>query len=352
MPSFPSEKDTPMTRAKIDQLLDWIESAKHLLITAHKGPDGDSIGSSLALFHYLKQKKEEVFVCHPDKAPSFLSGTPGSSSILTVEEHPKAVEDHFAKADLIFCLDYNTPARIGKMAPLMDRSSAKKAMIDHHRDPDPTFCDLLFSDIAASSTSQLIYELIAAFADLDAITLDIGSALYTGIVTDTGSFQFSSTRPKTHRIVADLIERGVDHGKIHERVFGNYSLHRIQLNSYALLEKLVLLLDAKTAYLSLTAAELTQFQAVKGDTEGLVNQALAIQGVQLAVFLKEEEGIIKISFRSQGAIPVNELARHHFDGGGHLNASGGRFLGSMERAIQKLVAALPEFVAKHSDLFA
>lgn len=340
-----------ITTDKIGRLKDLITSAKHIVITAHKSPDGDSVGSSLGLYHYIKKINSSVFVCHPDPAPHFLHWMPGFDQIETLEQHPQQIAHHFKNADLIFCLDYNSAGRIGKMESFMTEATATKVMIDHHRDPDENYCDLLFSDITACSTSQLVYEIIEASGNVDLVDENVGTPLYSGIVTDTGSFRFSSTQPKTHLIAADLLKRGVIHWQVHENIFDNNSLDRIKLTSYAMLEKLEVLKEYSTAYIALSQEDLSRFSANKGDTEGLVNQALAIEGTKVAVFFKEVDGIIKISLRSKGSIPVNDIAKNHFHGGGHLNAAGGKHTGSLDAAIQKFVTILPTFVEENKDHF-
>ncbi|MBD3638587.1 MAG: bifunctional oligoribonuclease/PAP phosphatase NrnA [Crocinitomicaceae bacterium] len=340
-----------ITKEKIDQLQSWVEEANHIVITAHKSPDGDSVGSSLGLFHYLKKKSDKVFICHPDEAPDFLHWLPGYDHILNLDQHQKDVEENLSKADLIFCLDYNSPGRIGKMEKILTASDAKKILIDHHRDPDMEFCELMFSDITACSTSQLICEIIDASGDDHLIDETLGTPLYAGIITDTGSFRFSSTLPKTHHIAANLMEHGVRHYKVHENIYDTNSLDKIRLSSYALLEKLEVLEQYETAFISLSQEELKRFSAQKGDTEGLVNQVLAIEGVKMAVFMKEVEGIVKMSFRSKDNIPVNELASNHFSGGGHLNASGGKYVGGIDDAVKKFVTILPTFVEEHKAQF-
>lgn len=340
-----------MNQDQLETLLELVNSAEKIVITAHKSPDGDSVGSSLGLYHFLKQFEAEVKICHPDESPHFLHWMPAVEQIKSLDKNKEEVKTALQEADLIFCLDYNSSSRIGKMEQPLLQSSAKRVMIDHHRDPDTEFCDLMFSDITSCSTAQLIYEIIVATGYEKRLNKDVAVSLYTGLVTDTGSFRFSSTLPKTMRIAAALMETGIEHWRVHEQIFNANSLDRIQLNSYAMLEKLQILADGKAAYVSLTDAELKRFNAQKGDTEGLVNQALSIAGVQMAVFLKESDGIIKCSFRSQGDIPVNELASNHFSGGGHLNAAGGKFLGKMEDAIEKLVTLIPKFVEEHKQLF-
>ena len=336
---------------KIKQLNEKIQAAESIVITAHKSPDGDSIGSSLALYHYLVQEHPNVSVCHPDKAPDFLHWMQGFDQIKTYEESKEEVETLMKEASLIFCLDYNSPGRIGPMDPLLAQSTAFKVMIDHHRDPAEGFVDLMFSDAAICSTAQLIFELIDARYDLPKLNTSISEAIYTGIITDTGSFRFSSVTPRTHEIAAYLIEQGLHHARVHENIFDSNTENRIKLTSYAMLEKLEVIRQFQTGYISLTKSEQDRFDAQKGDTEGLVNQVLGLAGVRLAVFFKESDGIIKISFRSTGSIPVNDLARNHFGGGGHLNASGGKHVGKMSDAISKFVTILPNFVEENKANF-
>lgn len=339
------------SETKIATFNELVSHSKSIVITSHKSPDGDSIGSSLALYHYLIQESANVKICHPDPAPHFLHWMKGQEEILTLEENEADVKSLMEQADLIFCLDYNAPGRIGKLDEHLSNSSATRIMIDHHRDPDMNFVQLMFSDTSASSTAQLIFELIESRRDLPKINHEVAEAIYTGIITDTGSFRFSSVLPKTHEIAAFLLQTGIDHAALHENIFDTNTEDRIKLTSYALLEKLVVLKDYQAAYISLTKEEQERFSAVKGDTEGLVNQALSVQGVKMALFFKESDGIIKISLRSTGKIPVNDMARNNFQGGGHLNASGGKFVGKIEDAIAKFVTILPKFVEENKACF-
>jgi len=339
------------SQEKITQLDQFLANAKSIVITAHKSPDGDSVGCSLALYHYLKKLNKNVVVCHPDIAPSFLFWLDGSKDILTLENHTAEVKSFIANADLIFCLDYNHPNRTGRMEDLLVAAKGKKVIIDHHRDPDIAFADLLFSDTSICSTCQMIYQLIEARNDLRTIDTQIGTPIYCGIVTDTGSFRFSSTSSQTHEIVADLLKRGVKNAVIHESLFDSNSLNKLKMVSYALLEKLVILEKYKIAYVWLTAEEEKRFDIVKGDTEGLVNQILAIDGIKMSGFFKESDQIIKISFRSKGQIPVNLFCKEHFEGGGHLNAASGKYVGNIQDAIKKFVTNLPKFVEVNKALF-
>lgn len=322
----------------------WLKPGVKIIITSHKSPDGDSIGSSLALFHYLKTLNINSTICHPDKMPDFLNWLPESENILTLEENKDLVIKNMAEADIIFSLDYNHPSRIGEMQNLLIDSSAKKIMIDHHQDPIEDLFDLSFSYPTISSTCELIYEFIVANSNENNINEHIGTPMYCGIMTDTGSFRFPSTTARTHDIISRIIKSGVKNHSIHEAVFDSESINKLQLNGYALSNKLQILDDLKIGIISLTKEELLKYNAIKGDTEGLVNRVLAIKGIKMAVFLKEDAGIIKMSFRSKGDVYVNILAKENFNGGGHVYAAGGMYKGQMDDAIEKLVTLLPNYV--------
>ena len=316
------------------QIAEAIKAAHKIVITAHKSPDGDSIGSSVAMLEFCRSLGKQALICHPDPAPDFLLWLPEARNVLNMEQHGAEITTAFAQADLIFCLDYNEPGRVGdKMQPLLEQAKAQKIMIDHHLHP-AEFTDLVLSEPPVCSTCQLIYEVIEGSGNIDLLNAATGTAIYLGIMTDTGSFRFPSVQARTHRIIAQLIDAGVKHYEVHENVYDTNTLDRLRLRGYACSEKLEILEANKIAVISLTKAELDRFNYQKGDTEGLVNVALSIQGMRAAVLFSEGDGIIKISFRSKGKEnPVNELASDHFSGGGHANASGGRFDGKMEDAI-------------------
>lgn len=333
-----------LNSADIKTTFDWLKESKHIVITSHKSPDGDSIGSSLGLYWFLKSIGISSTICHPDKMPHFLSWLEGADHILSFDNNENEVTQKLNEADLIFSLDYNHPSRIGLLEPLFKESKAKKVMIDHHQSPDTSSFDILFSDTESCSTSQLIYEFFEGLGKTDVVNETSGTPLYCGIMTDTGSFRFPSTTAKTHRIIASLIEKGVKNSQVHEKVFDSNSVNRLQLNGYALSSKLNLIMDGEVGYIALSQDELNRFDYQKGDTEGLVNQILSIKGVKLAVFFKEDENMIKISFRSKGNTYVNELAREYFNGGGHVYAAGGRFIGHLDQAIDKFVTTAPKYV--------
>lgn len=322
-------------RDLVTRLQQWITEAKHIVIVSHRSPDGDSIGSSLGLAHYLELKGYASDVCHPDPAPEFLNWLDGAKEIINIEIHKEQVIEKLANADLIFCLDFNDVSRVGDdMMPFLRDAKAKKVMIDHHQNPSE-FADIVFSDVSCCSTSQLIVELIDASGDSKIINEKIGTPLYCGIMTDTGSFRFASTTAQTHRVIAHLIESGVKNNLIHERVYDTNTLNRLRLQGFALAEKLQIWEDLDTAVISLTQEEAKRFPHQKGDTEGFVNIALSINGMKRAAFFMEKDGIIKISFRSKGIEnAVNEIASKYFHGGGHINAAGGKSDQTIEEAIQ------------------
>lgn len=332
------------SKQDINQAMEWLNTSKNIVITSHKSPDGDSIGSSLSLYHFLKQMGVSSTICHPDKMASFLTWLNGTNTILTLDENEVEVKNKFEQADLIFCLDYNHPSRIGKMEELLVSSSAKKIMIDHHQDPNTEFVDILFSDPNNSSTSQMIYEFIEQLDKTDLINENVGTPMYCGIMTDTGSFRFPSTTAKTHQIIGDLIEKGVQNSKVHENTFDTNSISKLKLNGYAIAKKLVILPNQSVGYISLSQAELNEYNYTKGDTEGLVNVILGITGIKMAAFFKEDSGYVKISFRAKGDTYVNVLANENFSGGGHVYAAGGKFDGKLEDAVDKFVTVVNDYV--------
>ncbi|MCE3297221.1 MAG: phosphoesterase RecJ domain protein [Crocinitomicaceae bacterium] len=329
-----------------NQIIQQAKDSKSIIITAHKSPDGDSIGSSLALYHFLNKLGLNVSICHPDPAPKYLQWLEGADQILNVEEHAEQIREKFAAADLIFSLDYNHPSRLGEhMEELLNASGAFKIMIDHHLDP-ADFAQLRISDTSICSTCQLIYQVITASGNGEMIDQRIGTAIYLGIMTDTGSFRFNSVKAQTHRVIADLLDKGVKHDLIHEQIFDVNTPEKLKLRGFATSEKLVILEDLKTAYISLSQEELDRFHHEKGDTEGLVNVALSILGVKIAAFFSERDGEVKISFRSKGSDhPVNKLSNTYFSGGGHANAAGGKFTGTLDDAIAKFIEILPQYVS-------
>ncbi len=320
-----------------------INESKSVVITTHKSPDGDAIGSSLALYHFLKKTNKEVTVIVPDSFPDFLKWMTGSSSIIYYDSQSELADRIIAKADLIFSLDYNGLSRIGDLSVLVKKSNAVKIVIDHHQDPQE-FASHYLVDVECCSTSQLIYELIENLDELKKIDKTIGECIYCGIMTDTGSFRFPSTTSKTHHIIANLVSLGVEGSKINERVYDTYSEHRLRLLGYALTEKMKVFHEYQTAYISLSQKELKKFNFKKGDTEGLVNYPLSINGIKFAILITEKENEISLSFRSKADFYVNKIANKHFNGGGHIYAAGGRLETTMEEAVQKVEMVMKQYM--------
>ncbi|WP_343632193.1 bifunctional oligoribonuclease/PAP phosphatase NrnA [Fluviicola sp.] len=328
------------------KIKEFVDQAQSIVITSHKSPDGDSIGSSLAVYHILKKWGKQVQIVHPDPAPEFLHWVTGREQIVDFETKAEQAVSILQTADLIFCLDYNEPSRVGdQMQEYLMASKATKVMIDHHLHP-ADFCQAVISETSACSTCELVYKWMEEIDHLDDLNETSGTCIYLGIMTDTGSFRFPSVSAATHEIVADLIRKGVKHYLIHENVYDTNTVDRIKLRGYALSEKLVCLNDIHVAYASLSEEELRKYNYQKGDTEGLVNQILGIQGIKMAVLFVEKDGKVKISFRAKGDYFVNELAKTHFDGGGHAYASGGASTESLEKTIEKFVTFVKDFIPK------
>lgn len=309
---------------------------KNVVITTHRGPDGDAMGSSLALFHLLKKLDHNVQIITPNDYAYFLHWLPGNKDVIIYEEFEEKAKKITNSADLIFLMDLNNIDRIAEYKNCVSNSSATKILIDHHQDPDYKIADIVFSDTKSSSTAELLYNIIQNLNLKHFIDKSTAECLYTGILTDTGSFKYSSTTSNTHNIISDLIERGVEHSKIHDLIYDNTSIDRMRLLGYCLNEKLIIYAENNSAIISLTHEELKRFNFKKGDTEGIINYALAIKGIIFAVFIVEKDGITKLSLRSKGNFKVNEIAKKYFNGGGHINASGGVSQVSVKETVNKV----------------
>ncbi|MBO2545813.1 DHH family phosphoesterase [Salegentibacter agarivorans] len=320
-----------------------LSQAKNIVIVPHKGPDGDAMGSTLGLMHFLRDKGHKVNVISPNDYPRFLKWLPGNDEVIIYEKDKVNAENLINEADLVFALDFNHLDRSGDMQEILTASQAVFIMIDHHREPSD-FANYTYSDAEMSSTCEMVYHFIDKLRAVHKITPEIATCLYVGIMTDTGSFRFSATSAETHRVIADLIDKGAVNHEIHNNIFDTYNEDRLQLLGTAL-QNLRVKPQYKTAYITLTQEELDKHNFQKGDTEGFVNYGLAIEKVVFAIIFIEnkQEGIIKISFRSKGDFNVNEFARAHFEGGGHNNAAGGKSELSMEDTITKLNTILPSY---------
>ena len=329
-----------MKKKDIQQLKIELSTKKKIVIVTHKNPDGDAIGSSLALFIYLKKQGHNVQVIVPNEYPDFLKWMPQNESILIYEKHKTKANQIILKAELLFTLDFNAYARAGDMQEILEKATAPFVLIDHHQQPD-NYAKYTYSDTAICSTAQMVYHFIEFMDGLDVLDKEIATTIYTGIMTDTGSFRFRSTSSTTHRVVADLIDHGADNAFIHESVFDNNSAEKIKLLGVAL-RNLKIIPEYRTAYITLSQHELDANHFKKGDYEGFVNYALSVENVILAAIFVEskEDGLIKISFRSKGRFSVNRFARNHFEGGGHDNASGGKSNRSLEDTISYFISKL------------
>ncbi|MBL6448400.1 DHH family phosphoesterase [Fulvivirga sp. 29W222] len=327
------------------QIAAEICNASHIVITSHKSADGDSVGCSLGLLHFIEKLGKKVLICHPDPAPDFLYWL-DTSPILLMNEEPEQVEAAFQQADLIFCLDYNAVGRVGDMQALLESATCKKVMIDHHLDPE-AFPDIIVSETTASSTSELIVDLIEG-SGYDALLDDkIGTPLYLGILTDTGTFRFPSMKPRTHEVLAKLLAAGVQHHLVHEYLNDNNTVSRLRLQGYAMSEKLEIMEEYQVAIIPLSKEELAKYNYKKGDTDSLANHALSIRGMRVAIVFTERDGIMKISFRSKGEEnAVNVLAAEHFSGGGHANAAGGMSELSVNDTLDKIRKLIPEYFSE------
>lgn len=300
-----------------------IQKAENIVITSHKSPDGDSLGSSLGLLNFIKNFNANVTVCHPDQAPDFFNWLEDIHEIKLYQNNKHDVEQLVKNADLIFCLDYNSFDRLGNdFGAIVQNSVAEKILIDHHQAPAITGV-VSISDTSIASTSELIFELIFQSGNLHLLDVKIAQCLYLGIMTDTGSFRFPSVSFRTHEILSELLKTGLNHSFIHEQIYDSNSIDRLKLKSYAVVEKLDMLPGYPIGIITINKTELDRFNYKKGDTEGLVNTILSIEKIMIAaIFIEHEEGI-KISFRSKGDYFVNELAHKYFQGGGHKYAAGG-----------------------------
>lgn len=330
------------------ELKELLATQQKVVIIPHRKPDADALGSCLALWSFLKKRGHDCIVIAPTDYPKFLFWMPGHEEVLIYENQNelKAVE-HIHQANLIFCLDFSELSRADKMKPALqiarERREAKFVLIDHHRGKED-FADFELWDIDAAATAELIFDFIEMLDGKDLIDMQIASCIYAGLVTDTGSFKYSSTSAKTHHIVATLMDIGLETAPIHRVIFDNNSINRIKFLGFALNERLTILPEYKTAFFAISEKDLKQFESQTGDTEGIVNYALSIKDIIFAAFFSQQNHYVKISFRSIGSFAVNEFAAKHFKGGGHKNAAGGQLNTSLGKAVHKFKELLPQYL--------
>lgn len=330
-------------QSKIDRFAKWLEHADKIVIVAHVSPDGDAIGSSLGLWHFLASQGKTANVIVPNAFPDFLKWMPGSKDILLYDRYKEFANKLIAEAEIICCLDFNAPKRIDAMSDAIITAKGKKILIDHHLYPDD-FCDITMSYPKVSSTSELIFRLICRMGYFSEITKEAAECIYTGMMTDTGSFTYNSNDREIYFIISELLSKGIDKDDIYRKVYNTYSESRLRLMGY-ILSQMRVYPEHHAALISLTKNEQGRFSYIRGDSEGFVNIPLSIKGVVLSCFLREdtEKPIIKISLRSVGTFPCNQLAAEFFNGGGHLNASGGEFYGTIDEAKKVFEQALDKF---------
>jgi bifunctional oligoribonuclease and PAP phosphatase NrnA len=328
----------------LQKFKDFLSTPRKIVITTHFKPDADALGSSLGLALFLKKLKHEVYVITPSDYPEFLNWMHGNDEVIVFDEKKEEESlEIVKKAEMIFCMDFNSLSRIHKLGEFVSKSKAVKVLIDHHLDPDH-FADFELWDTGAAATAELVYELINLLEERHLIDSHIANCLYAGIMTDTGQFKHSNTTKNVHVVTADLIELGAEVAKVGELIYDNNSLNRLKFIGYALSERLVVLEKYNTAYFMITHPDLKKFNTRTGDTEGLVNYALSLNNIICAAMIVDRgEEEVKMSFRSKGEFSVNDLARLHFEGGGHRNAAGGKSELPIEEVVKKFVAILPQY---------
>ena len=327
----------------IDHFVKWFERAEKIVIVSHISPDGDAVGSSLGLWHFFTSQDKTANVIVPNAFPDFLKWMPGSKDILLYDKYKDFADRLIAEADIICCLDFNDIHRIDAMGDAVLASPARKILIDHHLNPGD-FTQITISHPEISSTSELVFRLICRMGYFNEITKEGAECIYTGMMTDTGGFTYNSNNREIYFIISELLSKGIDKDAIYRKVFNTYSESRLRLMGYVLSQMRVYT-DCRAALISLTKKEQRRFNYIRGDSEGFVNIPLSIKNVVLSCFLREdtEKPMIKISLRSVGTFPCNQLAAEFFNGGGHLNASGGEFYGTMEEARELFEAALAKY---------
>ena len=334
-----------MNEDQLAQMNQLISNANNILITCHKSPDGDAIGATLAWAEYLTSIGKEPTMIVPDQFPDFLTWLPNSQKIVRYDKHREKCDMLFKIADLIFCLDYNTPSRVDEMEQSLVNSPASRVLIDHHLKPEVPAV-LTISQPEACSTCELIFRIVWQMGAFEQQTKHFAVPVYCGMMTDTGGFLYNSTRCEIYFIISQLLTKHIDKDRIYRNVYHNYSEDRIRLMGYVLYEKLVYIPEYNAAFYTLTKDELRRFHFIKGDAEGLVNIPQQIKGLKLSISLREDTdkpNIIWVSLRSVDDFPCNLMAEQFFNGGGHLNASGGRINGTMQDAIETVRKAIDAF---------
>jgi phosphoesterase RecJ-like protein len=334
----------------IEQFYPILNQPFKAVITAHQKPDGDAMGSTLGLYHFLKQLGHEVTVISPTNWAQFLDWMPGVDQVIDFEANKNEASQIVANADYVFCLDFNILHRTKHLEPIIRDSKALKILIDHHQQPDTPSFAYGISDVKMSSTCEMVYDFIVQSGHSNLINLDIATCLYTGLMTDTGSFRFPSTTASVHKIVAHLKELGLQHAKIHENIYDNSTEGRLKFMGNAFLNRMTVLPEFKTAIMAIPKTDIYKFELKTGDTEGLVNYLLSIEGIKFAAIVIDREEERKWSFRSKGNFDVNIFARTHFEGGGHANAAGGRSSKSVDETLNDFKTIIENYKSQLTQL--
>ncbi|RDK85526.1 DHH family phosphoesterase [Marinirhabdus gelatinilytica] len=332
-----------MDKKIAQQVKTFLQTPQNIVIVGHKNPDGDAVGSCMGLYFFLKSLGHNTQVVMPNDYPNFLKWMPGNETICTYEKETEKCQQFFDEANIVFTLDFNSFTRVGDLQGVLENCKANFVMIDHHQAPGD-YAVVTYSDVGMSSTSEMVYHFMAGLDRLDLLSENIATNLYTGIMTDTGSFRFSSTTPTTHRVIAHLMEAGANGTQIHNNIYDTNTPDRIKLLGVAL-NNMTILPEYNTAFITLTQQELDDHNFKKGDTEGFVNYSLSVLGIKFAAIFIEnkQENIVKISFRSKGEFSVNKFARAHYNGGGHNNAAGGKSDKNLEDTVTEFISILSNY---------
>ncbi len=320
----------------ITDALPLLAEPKKIFITTHHKPDGDALGSTLGLYHYLVQKGHQPVVVSPSEVPDFLMWLPGIDTVLNFESEPKQCLKILKESDLVFCLDFSRLDRIRAMEEPLRQATQPKILIDHHLNPDMEAFAYGMSEPGKSSTCEMVYDFIKLAGDEQYISNAIAQCLYTGVMTDTGSFRFPIATASVHEMLADLKHRGLEHAIIHQHIYDSWSEERMRFLGYVLYQKMEIYQKQHVGIIALTQEDQQKFKVATGDTEGVVNYPLSIENVTVSIMLTEKKDEVRMSFRSKGNIDVSTFAGQHFNGGGHFNAAGGRSSLSLEETVKKL----------------
>lgn len=333
----------PSKMKEISAVFEYLSTSDPVVITMHQKPDPDAMGSALALYHFFKKQGHPVKVISPTNWADFLKWMPGCSDVIDFESKGNSSKEYLESAKWLFCLDYNHFSRTRNMEAVLTSLPCKKVLIDHHREPQTECFDFGVSDIKKSSTAEMIYDYIVLSGKKELLDKEIAACLYAGVMADTGSFRFASTTPSVHQMVAELQMQGIEHAKIHSHTYDNFHENRLRFIGHVLSNRMEVLYEYNTALICIPKADILRFHIKTGDTEGLVNYPLSIQGIEMAALLIDRDEERKWSFRSKETFDCNSFARKYFSGGGHYNASGGRSIATLEENVKQFNQALKEF---------